>query len=279
MIIVKLTLLEIGRGPIKPKEVINLTAFKAVHMPETKAADEADIETASEASDADIDDEDVSDSDSDSDEYESGDDVDRNGDLKDFIVDDDLEDEMPDVKDEDDDVFIPQKSTTASKKAKKDRKAKKSDVKGKGKAKEEIKPHMLKTLRFEAKKNKADYKRYMKYLKKNWLPSAKVTKCCDILQGIQESGDKTIVFSQFTFLLDLLEIPIKHRLGIKYCRYDGGMSRPQRDAAAQDFQDPNSRTKVMLVSLKAGNAGLNLTAANHVIILGTSLGVQCSSPK
>jgi hypothetical protein len=74
-------------------------------------------------------------------------------------------------------------------------------------------------------------------------------------------------FSQFTFLLDLLEIPIKYELGLAYNRYDGGMSRVNRDAAAQDFQDPNSRTKVMLVSLKAGNAGLNLTAANHVIIM------------
>lgn len=227
------------------------------------AAEKAsDIETASD------DDSVGSGSDSDSDDEEA-DDVDRNGNLRDFIVDDGNEDEeMTIVKDEDDDLFNAESSTGASKKGKNRKSKGKKKSKGKGKVKrEEVKPHMLKTLRTDAKKNKAEYKRYMKYLKKNWLPSAKVTECCRLLSSIQESGDKTIVFSQFTFLLDLLEIPVKYDVGLKYCRYDGGMSRAQRDAAALDFQDSNSETKVMLVSLKAGNAGLNLTSANHVIIM------------
>lgn len=226
-------------------------------MPELVAdGDEAskasDIETASD------DDSDDSDLGEDSDDEEV-DDVDHNGNLRGFIIKDD-EDE-----DEDDDRFVAESSAAMSKKGKSKGKGKR---KGKGKAKkEEVKPHMLKTLRTDAKKNKGQYKRYMKYLKKNWLPSAKVTECCRLLKTIQESGDKTIVFSQFTFLLDLLEIPVKYELGLKYCRYDGGMTRAQRDAAAADFQDANSPTKVMLVSLKAGNAGLNLTSANHVIIM------------
>ncbi|ROW13836.1 hypothetical protein VPNG_03589 [Cytospora leucostoma] len=224
------------RGPVDPKRVINLTAFKEAHSPDPTAVKEDDIETVSEASET-QDDDDSSDSDSESDTDD--DDVDRKGNLRDFIVEDD---------DDDDD-----RGGVAKDEA--------------GNSVSEVKPHQLKTLRTEAKKNKTEYKRYMKYLKKNWLTSAKVAECCRILQSIQESGDKTIVFSQFTFLLDLLEIPIKYELGIRYCRYDGGMSRAQRDAAAQDFQDTTSRTKVMLVSLKAGNAGLNLTAANHVVIM------------
>lgn len=248
------------RGPVDPKRVINLTAFKEAHMPEPVAVKEDEIETASEASDTEGDDDSSSDSESETDD----DDVDRKGNLKDFIVEDDEEDDEVKDEDGDGDKFVPSKT---AKKGKAKRKAKRND-KGKGKAKkEEVKPHQLKTLRTEAKKNKTEYKRYMKYLKKNWLSSAKVSECCRILQNIQELGDKTIVFSQFTFLLDLLEIPIKYELGIKYCRYDGGMSRAQRDAAAQDFQDTTSRTKVMLVSLKAGNAGLNLTSANHVVIM------------
>ena len=257
------------RGPVDPKRVINLTAFRDAHLADPAAVKEEEIETASEASDTQEDD-DSSGSESETDD----DDVDRKGNLRGFIVDDDEEDT---VKDESDDEAFALRKTAkkgkAQRKSKRQSKRKskrksKGDAKGKGKEKkEEVKPHQLKTLRLEAKKNQAQYKRYMKYLKKNWLPSAKVSECCRILQGIQESGDKTIVFSQFTFLLDLLEIPIKYELGIKYCRYDGGMSRAQRDAAALDFQDLNSRTKVMLVSLKAGNAGLNLTAANHVIIM------------
>lgn len=51
-----------------------------------------------------------------------------------------------------------------------------------------------------------------------------------------------------------------------YTRYDGSMTAKDRNAAVLRFtDDPNC--KAMLVSLKAGNAGLNLTAANHVIIL------------
>lgn len=254
------------RGPISAQKVISFSTFKEVHMPKERAESEAadgvnqeDIETASEASETDSDD-DADDSDVDSD-----DEVDANGNLRDFIVKDD---EVSDVAsgaetDGDNDDFRPAAKPKKTKK-RKSGKSKKGKEKEK---KEEIKPHMLKTLRHEAKKNKEDYRRYMKYLRKNWMPSAKVDECCKILQGIQASGDKTIIFSQFTFFLDLLEIPIKHELKIKSCRYDGGMSRNQRDAAAQDFQDVNSSTKVMLVSLKAGNSGLNLTSANHVIIM------------
>lgn len=239
-------------------------------MPESVEIGDEEAKMASNAGDDDSGD-DSSDSDSGEEEDDdSGDDVDRNGNLRDFIADDDEEEADSGFKSEGDDL-LRQSSTTAKGKGRKRGKGKrksKPKAKDNGKAKkEEVQPHMLKTLRTEAKKNKAEYKRYMKYLKKNWLPSAKVSECCRILQAIQESGDKTIVFSQFTFLLDLLEIPVKYELGIKYCRYDGGMSRGQRDAAAQDFQDPTSRTKVMLVSLKAGNAGLNLTAANHVVIM------------
>lgn len=277
------------RGSVDPKKVINLTSFKEVHMPDPTAVNEGmlpfshdlratadlsaldEIETASEASATEHDESSDSGSDSDaSDDDDVDDDVDRNGNLKDFIVDND-DDEEPPAGSDGDDLSISRNFKNKSKKARKSKKSRgKSQSKNKGKGKEkkeEVKPHMLKSLRTEAKKNKSEYKRYMKYLKKNWMPSAKVSECCRILQDIRESGDKTIVFSQFTFLLDLLEIPIKYELDLRYCRYDGGMSRAHRDAAAQDFQDPNSRTKVMLVSLKAGNAGLNLTAANHVVVM------------
>jgi SNF2 family DNA or RNA helicase len=244
------------RGPVDPQKVINLTSFKAVHMSETAWEGSSTEDESSE-----------SESDSGDDQDDAGE-VDRNGNLKGFIVDDDKEEPAED-DDEDDDFSIGRSANNASKKhavSRAEKPKRKSTRKGKEKE-EEIKPHMLKTLRAEARKNKSDHKRYMKYLRKNWMSSAKVTECCKILESVRESGDKTIVFSQFTFLLDLLEIPIKYELGLGYCRYDGGMTRVHRDAATQDFQDPNSHTKVMLVSLKAGNAGLNLTAANHVIIM------------
>jgi len=65
--------------------------------------------------------------------------------------------------------------------------------------------------------------------------------------------------------LDLLELSLNTNL-IQYRRLDGTMSLNLRDKAVQDFNtDPEVR--VMIMSLKAGNLGLNLVAACHVILL------------
>ncbi|EGR53060.1 uncharacterized protein TRIREDRAFT_74323 [Trichoderma reesei QM6a] len=131
----------------------------------------------------------------------------------------------------------------------------------------EIKPSMLRALRHDASKSRAAYKKYMGYLRKTWLPAAKVSECMKLLQEIHETGEKTIVFSQWTLLLDLLEVAMWHdQYPGKMRRYDGSMSAEHRFQAAVDFRDKKD-VKVMLVSLRAGNAGLNLTSASRVIIM------------
>ncbi|KAF7101522.1 hypothetical protein CFC21_102840 [Triticum aestivum] len=76
---------------------------------------------------------------------------------------------------------------------------------------------------------------------------------------------KAIVFSQWTGMLDLLEFSLNSNL-IQYRRLDGTMSLNSRDKAVKDFNtDPEVR--VMIMSLKAGNLGLNMVAACHVILL------------
>ncbi|XP_044714561.1 zinc finger, c3HC4 type (RING finger) domain-containing protein [Hirsutella rhossiliensis] len=118
----------------------------------------------------------------------------------------------------------------------------------------------------EAIKNREAYKRYMRYLRKTWMPAAKVTECMNLLKKIQET-EKTIVFSQWTLLLDLLQVAMWHdKFKDKPERYDGSMSGEDRARAARDFRDRDN-VKVMLVSLRAGNAGLNLASANNVIIM------------
>ncbi|RYP77544.1 hypothetical protein DL771_001117 [Monosporascus sp. 5C6A] len=271
------------RGPVDPRKTINYDVFKKVHMPEKVKAEE------------DEDDGFVTDSDDDSDL--EGDDLsedeDVNGNLKGFVVpdsdasdDDGLDDDIRNatrkpkrakaVKKASDDDLEPSEFEDISRllarhkqlRSEGDRKAKKpKTAKRKGEKKEApVKPHMLKQLRKEASKNKVAHKKYMRYLKEIWEPSAKVTKCKELIADIQSTGEKTIVFSQWTLLLDLLEIPLKHELGVKYRRYDGGMSAAMRDNAANDFVELPD-VKVILVSLKAGNAGLNLTAASQVIIM------------
>ncbi|MEO6231902.1 MAG: DEAD/DEAH box helicase [Ferruginibacter sp.] len=76
---------------------------------------------------------------------------------------------------------------------------------------------------------------------------------------------KALVFSQFTGMLDLLEISLnKHN--IPFLRLDGSTPIAKRQELVNDFQQENSKEKVFLISLKAGNAGLNLTAADYVFL-------------
>lgn len=80
-----------------------------------------------------------------------------------------------------------------------------------------------------------------------------------------EKPIKAIVFSQWTRMLDLVENSLNVNC-IQYRRLDGTMSLSSRDRAVKDFNtDPE--VTVMLMSLKAGNLGLNMVAACHVILL------------
>ncbi|KAM7217320.1 ATP-dependent helicase ULS1 [Rhypophila decipiens] len=244
------------RGPADTSKTITYTAFRKVYMPEEKSTikelDEDSKDSDTVYSDSDSDDESVATVDSDE-SFAS---------LKDFIVKDGEfdEEEARDRK--------PQKvkSETKTKKSKDRRKkaAPRSSAKGKEKTGAEN-TETLKVLRHEAGKNKEARRKYMRYLRDHWLDSAKVTKVLELLEEIQKTDEKTIIFSQWTTLLDLIECQIKYKLQAKYCRYTGGMSRKHRDESVQDFVE-NDRTKIMLVSLRAGNAGLNLTVASHVII-------------
>ncbi|KKY16647.1 putative dna repair protein rad5 [Diplodia seriata] len=81
----------------------------------------------------------------------------------------------------------------------------------------------------------------------------------------EEAGTKSVVFSQFTSFLDLIE-PVLARDNIPFVRFDGSMTQKARAAVLQDF---TSRPKglVLLLSLRAGGVGLNLTAAKRVFMM------------
>ncbi|PFH51167.1 hypothetical protein AMATHDRAFT_85310 [Amanita thiersii Skay4041] len=102
--------------------------------------------------------------------------------------------------------------------------------------------------------------------------SAKIRKMLEILRDVEERSDgteKTIIFSQFTSMLDLVEPFLKDE-GIKYVRFrwvdDGSMKPVDREAALSKIQE-DARTRVILISFKAGSTGLNLTVCNNVILL------------
>jgi SNF2 family DNA or RNA helicase len=77
--------------------------------------------------------------------------------------------------------------------------------------------------------------------------------------------EKAIVFSQWTSMLDLLEIPLK-KGHYHYRRLDGTMTVAQRERAIEEFEKKDD-VLVLVVSLKAAALGLNLTVANHVVLL------------
>ncbi|KUJ08350.1 uncharacterized protein LY89DRAFT_711734 [Mollisia scopiformis] len=259
------------RGVLNMSKVIDYGTFKKVHKPDAVAADDDNDLTDSEDSDSDeIDD------DSDS---ESEQDINSDGDLRGFIVPDDIsdtdgidDDPTEDEEADDEAEDISKRSKGKGKAVAKSRSKSKSKTKSKrpkkdkkGKQKEKSTHISIAMLKKEGNKSKAGRKRYMKHLKKHWQPSAKVTKCVELLERFQEEQQKTIVFSQFVSLLDLLSVPINEK-NFKFLRYDGGMSADERNDAVVSFTDSKDYN-IMLISLKAGNAGLNLVAASRVIIL------------
>ncbi|OAD66840.1 hypothetical protein PHYBLDRAFT_137145 [Phycomyces blakesleeanus NRRL 1555(-)] len=102
---------------------------------------------------------------------------------------------------------------------------------------------------------------------KTYLTSTKIEKMIEILQMSRRDHptEKTIIFSQFTSMLNLMEEPLR-QCGFKYCRYDGSMPSQLREKSLEALRtDPEC--VVMLISLKCGSLGLNLTAANRVILM------------
>jgi SNF2 family DNA or RNA helicase len=92
------------------------------------------------------------------------------------------------------------------------------------------------------------------------------TKLSTLMESLTEAaaeGHKALVFSQWTSLLDRVE-PALEDAGLTFTRLDG--STKDRGAVVAQFQDAGG-PPVMLLSLKAGGTGLNLTAADHVFLL------------
>eukprot|EP00483_Globobulimina_turgida_P002452 UN02456 len=77
--------------------------------------------------------------------------------------------------------------------------------------------------------------------------------------------NKAVVFSQWTSVLDILAVCLDAE-DILYERLDGTMSRSTREAAMDNFRQQLD-IPVFLMSLKAGNLGVNMTVANHVYML------------
>lgn len=96
--------------------------------------------------------------------------------------------------------------------------------------------------------------------------STKIRQITEELEGVRRrgEGEKTLIFSQWTSMLDIIEFHLKMR-GFGTCRLDGTMTLTTRQQQIKEFQK-NKEKEVFLISLHAGGTGLNLTASNRVIL-------------
>lgn len=93
--------------------------------------------------------------------------------------------------------------------------------------------------------------------------SSKLQMALDYIESFKDKGEKVLVFSQFVGALEELEVI----LGNHHIRYENIYGDTHdRVSPIEKFQKDNDIC-VFLISLKAGGVGLNLTAANNVILL------------
>jgi superfamily II DNA or RNA helicase len=94
--------------------------------------------------------------------------------------------------------------------------------------------------------------------------SGKTRLLLTLLQEILANREKVLVFSQYVETLACLEAVIREELAEAALVYHGGLAQKTRSAVIDAFQT-ESASRILLVSLKAGGLGLNLTAASRVI--------------
>lgn len=112
--------------------------------------------------------------------------------------------------------------------------------------------------------------------------SGKMVLLLDILIMSSDVGDKTLVFSQSIPTLDLIEFYLSKlprqdkrgkfwKKGKDWYRLDGRTESSERQKLVESFNEPqNGRVKCTLISTRAGSLGINLHAANRVVIVDGS---------
>jgi hypothetical protein len=94
--------------------------------------------------------------------------------------------------------------------------------------------------------------------------SGKLARVEQLLDQVLAEGEKALCFTQFAAFGTMLQRHLTERFGTEVPFLHGGTGKQARDAMV-DRSQADDGPAIMLVSLKAGGTGLNLTAANHVI--------------
>jgi hypothetical protein len=107
------------------------------------------------------------------------------------------------------------------------------------------------------------------YLDNDQLPldgrSGKLTRLDEIVGAVFEAGERVLVFTHFARWGERLAEHLTKQTGVSVACYHGGLSRIVRDRLVREFQE-GTGPGALVLSLKAGGTGLNLTAASHVVL-------------
>jgi len=96
--------------------------------------------------------------------------------------------------------------------------------------------------------------------------SGKLARATEILAEVVDAGERALVFTQFREMGELLATHLADRLGLPEVPFlHGGVSLTARDELVHRFQTEADAPPILLVSLRAGGTGLNLTRASHVL--------------
>ncbi|PWN21587.1 hypothetical protein BCV69DRAFT_242783, partial [Microstroma glucosiphilum] len=108
--------------------------------------------------------------------------------------------------------------------------------------------------------------------KQAWMNSGKILKLKELITDIKARGEKLVIFSQFEMALYLL-ISCLEVMGFSWIAFSGSTKVEERQSVIDDFQT-NPDITCFLLTTKAGGVGVNLTAANWVIMLDQDFNPQ-----
>lgn len=94
--------------------------------------------------------------------------------------------------------------------------------------------------------------------------SGKLSRLVEMLEEVLVEGERALIFTQYAEMGELLVDHLSEEFDIDVPFIHGGVPIEQRERIVQEFQEDTDGPPVLILSLKAGGTGLNLTRATHV---------------
>lgn len=104
--------------------------------------------------------------------------------------------------------------------------------------------------------------------------SCKLQILDQLVPELIQNGHRILIFSQFTGMLDIIQQYLTELHDIGCSRIDGSTSQADREQFIDDFNSPDSNSSIFLLSTRAGGLGINLTAADTVVLFDSDWNPQ-----